>query len=75
MDLAIILEPVSAHYKDGVGAGEDVQPSVIAIQGFDDALGHAVVFRAAHGSEQQFEAKSAGHIGGIFCDIGAAIVR
>ena len=68
MDLAIILDPVGQHCKDGVGVREDVQPGVVAFQRFDEALGHAVALRAADRREQQREAERPRHVSGVFCD-------
>jgi hypothetical protein len=74
VDLAIIFDPIGEHCKDCVGIMQDVEASVIALEGFDEALRDAVAFGTADRCEEQGQAESARDVGSVLGDVGTSVV-
>ena len=54
--------------------GEVHPADVVALEGIDEALGHAVALRAAHGRVHRCEAQRPGDVLVLVRDVGAAVV-
>src|SRR4051794_15255030 len=74
VDLAIIFDPIGEHCRDCVGIMQDVEASVIALEGFDEALRDAVAFGTADKCEEQRQAESARHVDSVLGDVGTSVV-
>ena len=74
VDLAIIFDPIGEHCKDCVGIMQDVEASVIALEGFDEALRDAVAFGTADRCEEQGQAESARDVGSVLGDVNTSVV-
>src|SRR6478736_802580 len=53
---------------------QDVEASVIALEGFDEALRDAVAFGTADRCEEQGQAESARDVGSVLGDVGTSVV-
>lgn len=74
MGFTIVLEPVGQQGEDGVCVGQDVGRSIVAFEGFDEGLGHAVALRATDWGKEQGQPKGSGGLSRLAGDIGTAII-
>ena len=54
--IVVVLEPERQLRDDGFGIRGGVHRDVVALEGFDEGLGHAVRLRAAHGRRARLHA-------------------
>lgn len=68
-----MLEPERQLRHDGFGIRGGVHRDVIALEGFDEGLGHAVRLRAAHRRRAWFHADVAEQGGGVLGNEAGAV--
>ena len=74
MDLVEVFERCRqlGHHREGVGQVHATD--VVASERVDEALGHRVSLRAAHGRVDRWQAPSPGHSTGVSRNVGASVV-
>ena len=75
MDRVVVGDPSGdePEHRGGVGQGRDAD--VVALEGFDESLRHAVGLRAFDRREAEFQSQLLGEDARVFCGVGAANVR
>ena len=71
----VVLEPARQKPDDSLGIGQNGEAGVVALQRLHERLRDAIALRRAHGREGQAEAERGGGVSGLFCDVGAAVIR
>ena len=74
MDLVEVLEGGGELSEDRWRVGKVHPALVVAPEGVDEALGHAVALRAAHGRVDRRQSKRPRDLSGVVRDVGAAVV-
>lgn len=74
MHLVEVLERGGQLRQDGLRIAQVHARDVVAFERVDEALGHAVALRAAHGRVDGPEAEFVGQLARVVGDVGAAVV-
>src|SRR5215469_16080915 len=75
VDGIVILHPMINGSQGGSGIGYWTDPDIVALEGFDKSLGHAIAFRAFDRGETRGEVKRQGDLDGLVGSEDRAIVR
>src|SRR4051794_2645879 len=74
MVFVVVLEPSGDLPECGDRLRKRVHANIVSLEGFDEALGDAIRFRALNGSKAGDEIESGGEGPGLVCRVDAAIV-
>lgn len=74
MVFVVVQEPSGDLPECGDRIRKRVHANIVSLEGFDEALGDAIGFRALNGSEARDEIESGREGPGLVCRVDAAIV-
>jgi hypothetical protein len=74
MMLVVMLEPGIELAEDGVGVGPRLHSCVVALEAFDEGLGHAVALRAFDRRCSRYQLDLSGEGSGLLSGVGRAVI-
>jgi hypothetical protein len=74
MDFVVVVDPSGDVPEHGLGVRQWFYTNIITFEGFDEGLGDAVRFRAAHRGEARHQVQCRGEVPGLLGRVGAAVV-
>ncbi len=75
MHLVVVRQPAWKLFDNGSGVGPGVHADVVALEGADERLGHAVRLRAADGRRPWDQPDVTGEGAGVASGVAAAVIR
>ena len=74
MVLVVVLEPSGDLIERGIGVGDRVDPDIVALEGLDEGLAHAVAFGAGGGREARDQVELGGEAACVDRGIRRAVI-